>query len=142
MAEDMATTPEDMSNIVELIIAVDLDPTDPMEPLNVKDVKVGEPGEEGTGGEDWKDLTMQLLMGTPAAGVTSDDISYEEAVEAVSRALEGKEMDEAPDFFSKAGKAGEDAPVAPFGPKGGGGMRMALDRALGNRKEDDEEEEF
>lgn len=130
----MDNTPSD---IVELIIAVDLNPSDPEEPLNVSSVDVRDKGEGGAeGSDDWRGLVMQLLMGDPASGVTSDSISYDEAVEAVARVLGKDEEPEAEDPFSKATRR----PQKPgMGMGGGKGMMMALDRALG--REDDEDEE-
>lgn len=128
---------DETGGIVELIIAVDLDPSDPEEPLNVSSVDVRDKGEGGAGDEDWRGLTMQLLMGDPASGVTSDGIGYDEAVEAVSRALGG--MSEPEDPFTKAGKP-KDKPKPPHR-GGGGGMKEALDRALGRKDEDEDDDE-
>ncbi len=126
------------SDIVELIIAVDLNPSDPEEPLNVSSVDVRDKGEGGEEGGDWQKLAMQLLMGDPASGVTSDSISYDEAVEAVARVLGKDEEPEEEDPFSKATRR----PQKPgMGMGGGKGMRMALDRALGRRDDEDEEED-
>lgn len=137
---------EDMSgsDIVELIIAVDLNPSDPEEPLNVSSVDVRDKGEGGDGGGDWQKLAMQLLMGDPASGVTSDSISYDEAVDAVARVL-GEDTEPAEDPFSKATRRSgpQDKPGAQYGSPydGKGSMMMALDRALG-RKDDEDEEEY
>ena len=59
------------SDVVELIIAVDLNPSNPEEPINVSNVDVRGKGEGGDNGGDWKSLCMKLL-GT-------SDISFEEA---------------------------------------------------------------
>jgi hypothetical protein len=130
---------EDMSgsDIVELIIAVDLNPSDPEEPLNVSSVDVRDKGEGGDGGGDWQKLAMQLLMGDPASGVTSDSISYDEAVDAVARVLGKEEEPEAEDPFSRATRRPQEPGM---GMGGGQGMKMALDRALGRRDDEDEEE--
>ena len=141
MAENM--NPEVPSDVVELIIAVDLNPSDPEEPINVNDVKVSPKGEGGEDGEDWKGLATQLLMGDPASGVTSDKISFEEATEAVSRVLEGDDGGEGADPFSKASRSEPRAPERPSKPKkkSGGGMKAALDRALGKPGDDEDEDE-
>lgn len=146
MDEDMKN--EVPSDVVELIIAVDLNPSDPEEPINVNDVKVSPKGEGGEdGGDDWKGLVTQLLMGDPASGITSDDISFEMAKDAVSRVLEG-DSGEDMDPFSKASMSEPRKPEAPSKPKkkGGGGMKAALDRALGGKPgepgdEDEDEDE-
>lgn len=143
------------SDVVELIIAVDLNPTDPSEPLNVSSVDVRDKGEGGgsKGGEDWKKLAMQLLMGDPKAGVTSDSISYDEAVEATARCLgdsEESETEKDPWGRSKPRREPQDEPDMPFHKGGrsdfgekkpGGGMKMALNRALGRKDDEDEDEE-
>ena len=99
------------SDIVELIIAVDLNPSDPEEPINVNDVKVNPKDGEGGGGEpgeDWKKLTMQLLE---AADIRVS--SYDEAAEAVAEILQDDVEDESP--FDKANKrpAPDKAPALP-----------------------------
>lgn len=130
------------SDIVELIIAVDLNPSDPEEPINVKGVDVRGEGEVPGGfrqpDEDWRKLTMQLLMGDPKAGVTSDSISYDEAVSAVARALGDEE--EASDPFSKAKGLGGDQEKPGMLFRKGNGMKSALNRALGRDDEEDEED--
>jgi len=126
------------SDIVELILAVDLNPSNPEEPININSVDVRDKGDGGDeGGEDWKKLAMQLLMGDPASGVTSDAISYDEAVEATARALGGEESTEEPDAFSKARSGAQGEPEGPM-PGGQGGMKMALDRALGRKKDEED----
>lgn len=149
------------SDVVELIIAVDLNPKDPQEPINVNDVSVKPKGEASQDGEDWKKLTMQVLMGDPKSGVQSDNISYDEAVEAVARVLGDSEPEEKDDPFTKASsrrsepeKPEGDSPFEkkrdsrPFDKKRGGGMKAALERAVGKKppfesgEDDDEEDEF
>lgn len=139
----MSEVPND---IVELIIAVDLNPNDPSEPINVKDVNVRDQGEEGDGEGDWRKLCMQVLMGDPRSGVTSDSIDYDEAVEAVARLLGDdkpeEDIEKKPDPFSRANSGGrmrEDKPERPTH-GGGGGMRAALENAIGRKKEDEDEE--
>lgn len=129
-------TPND---VVELIIAVDLDPSDPEEPINVNDVKVRDKGEsDQTDGEDWKGLAIQLLMGDPASGVTSDSIGFDEAKAAAARVLEDDEPKQKPDPFEKANLMQKGS----RGPKHGGGMRAALERTMGRKKDDEDEEGF
>jgi hypothetical protein len=90
---------ETPSDVVELIIAVDLNPSDPEEPINVNDVKVNPKGEGGEdGGEDWKKLTMQLLE---AADIRCT--SYEDCAEAVAEILQDDVEGESP--FDQATKA-------------------------------------
>ena len=129
---------EGPNDIVELIIAVDLNPTNPEEPINVSSVDVRDKGEGGEGGEDWRRLVMQLLMGDPASGVQSDSISYDEAVDAVSRVLGGTGEVEEDDAFSKAGKRSQEA-EAPS--RKGGGIKAALKNALGGVSGEDEDED-
>lgn len=141
----MADTPD--SGVVELIIAVDLDPKNPEEPLALKSLDAA-PG--GDGGEDWRKLTLELLG--------KSGLSYDEACEMVSKHLAGEvEPDEEePDAFSMhrekrpdheppMHKAFGDRPDKPHG------MKAAFGRAIGKkdtdgagvfgeRDEDDEEE--
>ena len=133
----MTDSPEVPSDVVELIIAVDLNPSDPEEPINVNSVDVRGKGEDGEGGDDWRGLVVQLLMGDPESGVQSDSISYDEAVQAVSRVLEGPEATEDP--FSKFSSRG-DAPAPSGTPseKRPGSMQSALESVLGTDKEDEE----
>lgn len=149
---DEKVTPEVPSDIVELVIAVDLNPKDPEEPINVNDVKVKNKGEGGEDdGEDWKDLTMKLLKADPAAEVDSDDLSYEEAKEAVDRVTgDQREPEEEEDPFDKAMKPKDKPKPEPKGrpsdsPFGGapksGGVKEAIGNLMGKPKKDEEEEE-
>ena len=124
------------SDIVELIIAVDLNPTDPEEPINVSSVDVRDKGGSSAGDEDWKGLTVQLLMGDPASGITSDQVSYEQAVEAVAKVLGDEEEEQ--DAFSMHSKKPQ--PPAPSGRRPEGGMKKTLSHILGSGEIEDEED--
>lgn len=130
------------SDVVELIIAVDLNPKDPQEPINVNDVSVKPKGEASQDGEDWKKLTMQVLMGDPRSGVQSDSVSYDEAVEAVSRVLGDPMPEEKEDPFSKlTSSTGESEKPGDMPKRKSGGMKGTLDRILNLKEEKDYEEE-
>jgi hypothetical protein len=132
------------SDIVELIIAVDLNPTDPEEPINVSSVDVRGKGEGAPdGGEDWRGLCIQLLMGDPASGVTSDGISFSEATDAAARVLGEEEGPMDPFSMHKSRQEAPDAPKVASRPGGGGGggLKANLNRILGTEKEDEEEED-
>lgn len=116
----MAEVPND---VVELIIAVDLNPSDPEEPINVNDVKVNPKGEDGE--EDWKKLTMQLLE---AADIKVS--SYDEAAEAVSEILQDDVEGESP--FDKAAKKPESDSLK---------LPHLMGGAMMGEDEDDEDEE-
>ncbi len=107
------------SDIVELIIAVDLNPSDPEELINVNNVDVRSKGEGADETEeDWKGLVMKLLAD---AGEDTEGMDYYEAAEAVSRVTDGAKKESDP--FSKA--------------KALGGPLNASRGRFGKRKEDE-----
>lgn len=113
------------SDVVELIIAVDLNPSDPEEPINVNSVDVRDkdevPGGSRQPDEDWKKLTMQLLE---AADIKVS--GYEQAAQAVAEILADDDEEESP--FDRATKrpSPEKAPALPH-LMGSGGPEMDED---------------
>ena len=132
-ADDRGEKPKGDSDVVELIIAVDLDPSDPSEPINVGDVKVNPKGEGGSeGGEDWQGLLMDLME---AEGISDGPVSYQEAMDLVKNREPRKVED---DPFAKAQMKEE---VAGPSPDKGEGFMAAADKALRPDEEDDEKKE-
>ena len=95
------------NDVVELIIAVDLNPSDPEEPINVNDVKVRDKGEGGEeGGCDCCARFRKAIakLDPEMAAAVEGDKSDEEAVSALE-AMADEEPEEAQDeatMFDKA----------------------------------------
>lgn len=138
------------SDIVELIIAVDLDPTDPDQPINVNNVDVRDKGEAGEKGEACHMCTRILdaiAKIDPEMQAAVDGVPVAEAVRALEKMAEGapEEAQEEADMFTRAMSPdhGEDRPRHKR--PGGGGFKAAAARAkglpFGEDDEDDEDEE-
>lgn len=90
------------SDVVELIIAVDLDPSDPAEPINVNDVQVrGKGGAEGGAFPDYRGLLVRVLeaIGVPAQGMSDNELA-KAAEQTISGGEEAADIEE--DMFSRA----------------------------------------
>lgn len=136
------------NDVVEIIFAVDLNPSNPEQPLNVGDISVKPKGEDGKGGPDWKALAKQLCE---AEGICEKDASDDEIVEAIQNRQVKDQGDpevkkDEKDAFSKANEM-DDRPERrserrPERRPGGGpsGFKKASARALGKEYDDDDED--
>lgn len=134
MADQKEQTP---SGVVELIIAVDLDPSDPEEPINVSDVDVrSKGGAEGGAFPDYRDLLVRVLEANDIlAGKMSDD----ELKEAAEQFITGDKMADKieDDPFAKAQMMGEPPERKPKGMS----FKATADKLRGGPMVSDEDED-
>jgi len=128
------------SDIVELIIAVDLNPSDPEEPINVNNVDVRSKG-EGESGEACHKCTRILDAISridPKMADAVDGLGVDEAISALERMADEAPEDaqEEADMFDKA----MSMPMTEEKPKERGSFKTASYRAFGKKKDDEDEE--
>lgn len=145
------------SGVVELIIAVDLDPSSPEEPINVNDVKVspkGEGGEEGSCPMCKRLIAAFAKIDPDVEALMDDKLSEAEMVKAIEKLADDAPEDaqEEADPFDRATKPKKpERPGREFDKKPGGFKRP--EKAFGKEApkpfgrpdveddDDDEEEE-
>lgn len=132
-------------DVIEVIVAIDLNPGKDAKPIN------GKESDEGEDGADWKDLCTKLLK-TVAMMEDDKELSDKELIKEIEKIIsaDGEDAPEKEDAFSSYKKGGskpkpeeedepEDEEEAPR--KKSGGFKNAAKKMMGMDEEPEDEEE-